>query len=199
MKQLAALLVLTLAGSCPAAAPSVFYYTSSPTAFTGMGETRLLIPADGYFFSGFKYESQGSNTNAFSFEVEDNPLDPGHEFWFLRFVGPNFSNLTPGFYGDAQRWPFQQPGHPGLSFSGNGRGSGTLTGEFKVLEVSFSGATVKSFAVDFMQYDRGFPSQWNYGSFRYHSDIPITPLPEPHAAALSLIAAFLWPRRSHRR
>ena len=40
--------------------------------------------------------------------------------------------LTPGFYANATRWPFQATGVPGLSVTGNSRGSNTLTGNFTV-------------------------------------------------------------------
>ena len=41
-------------------------------------------------------------------------------------------------YPGAERWPFQTPDEPGLSFVGDGRGCNTSTGEFDVNDLNFA-------------------------------------------------------------
>src|SRR5262249_16806482 len=65
--------------------------------------------------------------------------------------------LTPGAYLNAQRFPFQDPGKPGLDVSGNGRGSNTLTGQFTVYDVGFNGTALTRFAAAFEQHSEGNP------------------------------------------
>src|SRR5258705_5498389 len=48
---------------------------------------------------------------------------PNYEhWWYLDFAAPNNVPLTVGVYEKAQRFPFQDSGHPGLDLSGDGRG-----------------------------------------------------------------------------
>ena len=111
--------------------------------------------------------------------------------WELSFQAPYAAKLTVGLYTDVQDYPFQQPGHPGLSFQGNGRGSGpVITGWFQVLEYSEANGALASAAVDFVQYDNGDTAKWNIGSFRYNSLIPLT-VPEPTSIVLVLLGSSL--------
>lgn len=98
--------------------------------------------------------------------------------------------MSVGTYDDATRFPFQSPVNPGLTFAGNGRGNNTLTGSFKVLDVTYGvNGTVLSFAADFVQYDEGMLNRWNVGSIRYNSDIPVASVPEPSGLVLFGLAA----------
>lgn len=49
--------------------------------------------------------------------------------------------LTTRVYEDGQRYPFNDPGHPGLSIFGDGRGCNTLTGSFRIYELQTSTVT----------------------------------------------------------
>ena len=83
----------------------------------------------------------------------------------------------------------------GMAFTGPGRANNQLSGWFNVLEAEYNpDGSVRSFAVDFRQYDENSVGAWNQGSIRYNSTIPV---PEPTAAAGLLIAAMLL--RRHRR
>src|SRR5260370_434452 len=73
--------------------------------------------------------------------------------WNLDFAGPTSTTLTPGDYENAQRFPFQGAGTPGLSVSGAGQGGNTLTGRFVVLNPSYAtNRGVQNFAADFEQH-----------------------------------------------
>jgi hypothetical protein len=67
----------------------------------------------------------------------------------------NLSRLEPGYYGNLQRYPFQNPVRSGLSWSGEGRGCNTLTGWFVVDAVTYSGSTLTSIDLRFEQHCEG--------------------------------------------
>jgi len=79
------------------------------------------------------------------------------DLWAACFAAPNNATLKAGSYTNAQRFPFQAPGLPGLSVYGAGRGCNTLTGSFNVLQANYDTAgNVKSFSADFEQHCEGF-------------------------------------------
>ena len=59
--------------------------------------------------------------------------------WFLEFHVIDIPGATFGVgrYTDAMRAPFTDPGHPGLSVTGDGRGCNTNTGQFEVTALEF--------------------------------------------------------------
>ena len=58
---------------------------------------------------------------------------------------------------------------PGLNFSGNGRGSNTLSGKFVVWEFVVKDGKVTSLAIDFVQYSEGNKAKPLVGMLRYNS------------------------------
>ena len=84
--------------------------------------------------------------------------EPGFTHWWdFRFAAPDEGLLVPGLYTDAMRFPFQDAGHPGMDISGDGRGSNTLTGWFRVDEVAYGpSGEVLVFAATFEQHSEGF-------------------------------------------
>jgi hypothetical protein len=56
------------------------------------------------------------------------PFEGG--WWYVDLAAPAGSQLLPGVYEGAVRWPFQGPDQPGLSVSGNGAGCNTVSGRF---------------------------------------------------------------------
>jgi hypothetical protein len=123
-------------------------------------------------------------------------------------------NWGVGLYLNATRFPFNLSYYPtysatnGLSFTGNGRGDNMLTGEFQVLEASYSDlGVVQTFAADFIQNDEGNIYNSDYGSIRYNSSIPIDvpatfpsslPVPEPSTAYLFLAGVIVLGPRCRR-
>ncbi|PQO34778.1 tandem-95 repeat protein [Bremerella cremea] len=80
----------------------------------------------------------------------------GDTFWNLDFAAAMDALLTPGYYTDATRWPFQSSSEPGLDVSGDGRGNNLLAGEFTIYDVDYGQATstsnpITSFAARFTQ------------------------------------------------
>ena len=85
-------------------------------------------------------------------------VDPTNNqgFWHAVFRSEMIpAVLAVGNFDDAQRWPFEMSGHPGLQIFGNGNGCNTLTGSFEVHELVLSGQTVTTFMASFSQHCEG--------------------------------------------
>jgi hypothetical protein len=63
----------------------------------------------------------------------------GDTWWTFDAATPAGTTFQRGAYKNAQRYPFQEAGRPGLSLSGDGRGCNSLTGRFTVHKVKFDG------------------------------------------------------------
>jgi hypothetical protein len=91
--------------------------------------------------------------------------------WYLDFAAPNNAPLGTGDYENAERFPFQEAGRPGLSVDGAGRGCNTLTGRFVVSKADYDpSGNVKHFAADLEQHCEG-GSAALFGSLRYKSKL----------------------------
>lgn len=177
----------TPAPSAPAAtsvaAPlNVFSFTSSAASWVGHGLTQSNAIS-----SVQRHVDAGAYTNAIEFFTAGG--------WDVAFAAPSLGVLSTGSYANALRWPFND-NHPGLSFTGNGRGDNTLTGQFNVLDLTYNtDGSVLSFAADFTQYDEGKTTWWNTGQLRYNSTVP---LPEPATLLPSAAVALIALRRRRR-
>ena len=119
-------------------------FQSQPGDYIGQGLTQNFSPIDGHFTARSNYD----NGISLSFTGNDN--------WNLDFSAPGNVPLTLGTYTGAMRFPFQNAGSPGLSISGAGRGSNTLTGQFNVTNLVYgTGGTVQQFAASFEQHSEG--------------------------------------------
>jgi len=103
--------------------------------------------------------------------------------WRLQFESAGNAALAPGNFEGATRYPFNSSRSPGLSVSGESRGCNRLEGWFEIHEASFAGASVLSFAADFVQSCDGGPAL--FGAVRFNSDVPLA-RPEPYARALGM-------------
>jgi hypothetical protein len=122
---------------------TVFSTYGQPGDFVSPG-LKLLTTLDGTITTARNYD------NGVDLRITDS------DFWFADFAAPDNAILTKGVYLNAQRYPFQAPGLPGLDVSGAGRGCNTLTGNFNVLQASYdTTGNVKSFAADFEQHCEG--------------------------------------------
>lgn len=120
---------------------------SDPGDYIGQGQTYNYSPATGTITVERNYDNG----------VSISYREPGFTHWWdFRFAAPDEGLLVPGLYTDAMRFPFQDPGHPGLDVSGDGRGSNTLTGWFRVDEVAYGpNGEVLVFAATFEQHSEG--------------------------------------------
>ena len=110
---------------------ATLHYVSEPGDYIGQGQTYDFSHATGTFTVERNYDNG----------VSISYREAGYtQWWDFRFAAPDEGLLVPGLYTDAMRFPFQDPGHPGLDVSGNGRGSNMLTGWFRVDEVAYSPA-----------------------------------------------------------
>jgi hypothetical protein len=118
-----------MAALCPVDAADITYsYESDPGEFIGQGLSNSYTDADGTW----TVERNFANGVSFGFLGSDPNI-----WWDLDFAAADGSFLTMGSYPDAMRFGFQDPGHPGLEVTGEGRGCDTLTGEFTVTEVVY--------------------------------------------------------------
>jgi VCBS repeat-containing protein len=118
---------------------------SEPGDYIGQGQTYSYTPATGTFYANRNFDNGVSIFYA----------GGGHN-WHLDFAAPFSAALTPGFYANATRWPFQDASVPGLDVSGDGRGSNTLTGNFTVTEAVYAAdGDVLRFAATFEQHSEG--------------------------------------------
>ena len=93
------------------------------------------------------------------------------DYWQADFVAPNNTKLIAGDYENAQRYPFQAAGAPGLSIFGAGNGCNTLTGRFVVNKVTYTlTGAVQQFSADFEQHCDGATAGL-FGSIRINSKL----------------------------
>lgn len=162
------LLALVALVALPALAEETsLYMDSEPGDYIGQGQEWSYTPETADFSAG-----QVGGNNGVSINLQTN--DPSWGWWDLYFTAPDGQELTVGEYTGATRWPFNDPGEPGLSISGMGRGCNTLTGSFFVHEVVFgSGGTVESFWATFEQHcEGGDPAL--YGDVRFNAGVVAT-------------------------
>jgi hypothetical protein len=124
--------------------------------FIGTAGQYLITLSDGVFTP-----TNSANVVLFSINNGDG--------WDNDFAGPTTARLGVGNYQNAQRYPFQPAGTPGLSVDGAGRGCNTLTGNFQVLKAGYNSSNVlQSFSANFEQHCEGATPAL-FGWLRYHT------------------------------
>lgn len=147
---------------------SAFYFTSSPRAWIGMGQTQFYSPTNGYTFAATIYPGELG-------AVEFWCMLSNRAVWWVDFHTPYGVPMTNGIYLNVVDATGAGTS-AGVAFYGEGRADNTLSGYFTIEEVNFRSNTVTSFAADFAQYDGTLVYAWNEGSVRYNSTVPI---PQP--------------------
>jgi hypothetical protein len=170
---LALLIVFGSIASGNAADQTLLYYFSEPGDYIGQGEEITITPTDGSFQANSNYASGVQ----IYFNNFSNPNPQNYIWWDANFAAPNGVPLQVGTYEEAERWPFQSPGHPGLDFSGSGRGCNTLTGRFVILELELGPSNeVLRFAADLEQHcEGGQPAL--FAQIRFNSSVPLSGKP----------------------
>jgi hypothetical protein len=148
------------------AGQNVLYYQSQPGDFVGLGAEATFIGTDGTF-NTLPASPDTARVRFFTPNFT--------HFWDLIIFSPSNTVLQPGAYEDAQSFP--SVAHPGLNFTGEGRGCNTLTGRFDVLEiVRDANGVIIQLAVNFEQHctDSNNAIQPGLlGQIRYNSDVPV--------------------------
>ncbi len=171
MKNFTWLLVLSMMVAVPSFAQGVtqLSLTSSPDDYIGQGQTHLYT-TDCFWTMTSNYDGG-----------VDVIVNHNGQLWQLYFSAPNESLLVAGDYPDAQRWPFQNDPHPGLSVltrddeTSPYRVCTDITGSFVVHELSYNdiGEPV-AFWVSFTQYCGGGTSSLS-GELLINASVGPTP------------------------
>jgi hypothetical protein len=161
------------------------YFNSEPEDYIGGGRTQTFTEANALL------APQRNSANGVSVWVETGT------FWNADLAGADGATLFPGAYEAAERFPFQPPGSPGLSMSGDGRGCNTLTGRFDVLEAVYAAdGSVQQFAADFEQHcEDAAPAL--FGSLRVNAALrkvsTSDPAPGGQVSGVASFTVSLWP------
>ncbi len=128
-----------------APAGNYVYLASEPGDYIGRGGTELLTSSNA---------SITASGGGLQFTIKAGA-------WAGDFVGMNsLTQLTPGYYGDLQRYPFNNPVKGGMSWFGDGRGCNNLSGWFVVDQVSYAQGALSSIDLRFAQRcDGSFAAQ----------------------------------------
>jgi hypothetical protein len=130
------------AGATPASGNYV-YLESQPGDFIGAGGTYLYTQANAVL---------ATTTSAALLSVTVN----GDQGWGGAFQGmTTLTRLQAGYYGNLERYPFNNPATGGLAWTGNGRACNTLNGWFVIDSIAYSGSTLVSVDVRFEQHCEG--------------------------------------------
>ena len=142
----------------PNIAQTVLAMSSQPGDYVGGGQQYLFTQSDAFF-------TPQNSSNFVGFAINNG------DFWDADFAGPTSARLAVGNYQNAQRYPFEPAGTPGLSVYGAGAGCNTLTGNFQVLKAGYSkSSALTNFAVNFEQHCEGATPAL-FGWLRYHSTL----------------------------
>lgn len=119
-------------------------FRSDAGDYIGGGRSWTLRDADGVFSATV----HGSSVDI-HYRGDDN--------WDLTFTAPEGQRLMAGVYANASRAPFNSPVKPGLSVDGAGRGCNTLTGQFNIRQIEYSGpgSRLRRLLADFEQHCEG--------------------------------------------
>jgi hypothetical protein len=99
-------------------------------------------------------------------------------FWDLDFAAADSAPLTVGSYLNAQRYPFQPAGIPGLNFAFNGSGCNTVAGDFTVSTATYDsiGGNPLHFHTDFNQHCNSASNPLTIGTIDYTATIINAPV-----------------------
>lgn len=95
-------------------------------------------------------------------------LDPANEkeglWWTLDFSTEKLGGpiLPDVLYSDAERYPFEDTNHPGMTIAGDGRGCNEDFGSFTISELAMSGSTLTHLRATFEQHceSKTAPTLW---------------------------------------
>ncbi|MBW1809656.1 MAG: hypothetical protein JRJ87_15785 [Deltaproteobacteria bacterium] len=96
---------------------------------------------------------QDTSTTPHTVLLSLHPVDSGQgSHWSFTFSSHELNNsLNSAVYEDAQRYPFESAGHPGISINGDGRACNECCGRFQIHELQMEGTQLRSFTATFEQ------------------------------------------------
>ena len=155
-----------------------------------------MIGAQGDYISGgsqYLFDAPGTiamSGNAGTVEV-NTPSPVGAAFGYtMDFAAPTGGQLSVGEYDNAERYPFESAGHPGLSIWGDGRGCNQDFGWFIIKDIHLDGSgNVNRFWALYEQHCEGSYAPPLFGEVR---------LGEPATSAAEVVepASINWPMTS---
>ena len=145
-----------------------FLLCTSASAFAATSIQIISQPGD-YIGQGANQTFTTVTGNSFGSQAGVSFSAGGYNYDFEAATGI----LVVGEQSAATRYPFNDPGIPGLNVSGNGRGCNDLTGRFIVHELEFgAGTTINKAAIDFEQHcEDALPAL--FGFIRYNSTLGV--------------------------
>jgi hypothetical protein len=125
-----------------------------------LGGNVMFFDGNDYIFNGTMTVTSGTFSAGGSEQVVSVQVTPGQQGqgtgWMLDFSASQLGQpLATQVYTGAMRYPFEQPGVPGLSLSGDGRGCSVLTGRFEIEELVRSAGRLSRFTATFEQHCEG--------------------------------------------
>lgn len=145
----------------PAAPVTSLFFNSQAGDYIGGGAVRTWTTADGTFaFNGSPSSGVHGSFNGNGTTSSD--------WWYFDFTAGGSNILNLGTYTGATRYPFNATTEPGLSITGDGRGSNTLTGQFTVNQLKWDSSNkLLQFEADFEQHSEG-KTPALFGSVKYN-------------------------------
>jgi hypothetical protein len=138
------------------------YLESDPGDYVGQGGTYLYTAAD-------------TLITVVTAEARLRLLVDGDEKWRSNFQGmSSLSRLEVGYYGNLSEYPFHNPLVGGLSWTGEGRACGSLSGWFVVDSVTYDGSTLIAIELRFEQRCAGGGPAL-HGAIRWDVNDPTVP------------------------
>lgn len=104
-------------------------FNRSPNSVSENVVSKVVTAVEGDFTASV------GNSGAYSGSVTIR-VNGGPDSCDVTFIAPHSERLQPGTYSGAQRYPFQSPTKPGLSFSGTG-GCNTVAGSFTINNIIY--------------------------------------------------------------
>jgi hypothetical protein len=118
-------------------------------------------PGD-YIFAGMETITQGTWTwdgSQSEVHIAVTPSDTSQGFWWNLYFDSSLLNnptLVDQVYQNAQGWPYETPGHPGLGVSGYGVGCYAAAGQFQIEDIRWSNSgLLTSFTATFEHHCDG--------------------------------------------
>lgn len=132
-----------VSGSTPSSG-NYIYLQSDSGDYIGQGQTYTYIPAN----ATITVSATGGHLST--------GISVNGDSWSGDFQTMNsISQLQLGYYGNLERYPFNNPALGGLSWYGFGRGCNTLTGWFAIDNVTYTSGSLMAIDLRFEQHCEG--------------------------------------------